>query len=887
MSVEDSDYWARYVFAVYLNNKLCNLHGEKIDHRGQNMFNRALFLAVSLLSGSAGFQLIAERAVAQTAPASAPAASSENAARVASPEEPPTLAEVIVTARRREENRLKVPIAVSAVSSAEIEAADIKSEIDLARFTPGLYVETGTVGGVPSRYQTQLTFRGLSTDNGVVFIDGAPYTGNGTPDITDVARVEVLEGPQSVYFGRSTFAGAINYVTKVPGDTFRGQVSEDAYSDDGFDTRLKLEGPLAGDLLRARVNLRSYSFGGQYEDGTDHQQLGAESTKSATLSLASSPSSQLNLSAFYSYNLDEDGPPSQATLRVVGPGATLHCNLGGTSGPYYCGQLPNLSGLSPGQFGSYAISDPNTYAVYEQNVGQVPVPFSTSWLKHFGLKRQVQDAHVRADYDAGSGWDISLLGGFSKTKSADMQGFEGFDTSATTNPFLVTNPAALAADCAAAPGSPQFSACYRPQHEQLSTYPMNILNDYNAEFRVSSPSDDRLRGTFGLSYFEFNSPISSNIALANVGLIYAAGGAGLLSSASTPAIFGGLYYDITGQLKLSAEARYQWDGITQQEVYPTSGAPLSHEFTSFSPRITLDFSITPSQLVYATYSKGYKPGGFNAALVGQPASVLSQLPSSSTTIPYQQEEIDNYEVGNKAKWLDNRLQTTLTLYYMIWKNGQVTNDFFVAEPNNSETALGIVTNVGKVDMKGVEFQANYAVTANLSLLATFDFSDDRIIDYVYAPGGTEIRNSTNVDGNQLPQRPKTTISVSPTYTRPLVPGWDWYSRLDYFYRSRVFVDPTNVAWIGDSNTVNLRFGVNNDRGLRMEAYVNNLFDNGTLTNGAQNLDGSLTPNPAIACPPCISSTAQPVAAAAVGNFNVIGVGLPVKRELGIRASYAF
>ncbi|MBW4053037.1 MAG: TonB-dependent receptor [Proteobacteria bacterium] len=348
----------------------------------------------------------------------------------------------------------------------------------------------------------------------------------------------------------------------------------------------------------------------------------------------------------------------------------MNCNLGGSGGPYWCGQLPTTSGLSPAQYGTYAILDPNTYSVFEDNVDKVPEPFSSTWLDHYGVKRRMNYVLAKADYRTDSGWQASLFGGYSSTERAVMIGREGFDTSATTNPFRPSR-AALAADCAASPLTFQFNACYAPKTQQLSAYTMDVHNDYNAELRLSTPTDRRLRATVGASYFGDDVPLSSGIILADIGIIPALG-ASDSSSVSTPAVFGGAYYDLTDKVTLSAETRYQWDRITEQQIFPTIGTSLSHVFTSFSPRVSLAYNPTPSQLLYATYSVGYKPGKFNADLVGQPASVLGQLPAG-TGIPYQQEKLNNYEVGSKGMWLDDRLQTTLALYYMKWSQGQVSN----------------------------------------------------------------------------------------------------------------------------------------------------------------------------------------------------------------------
>src|SRR5262249_20585477 len=151
----------------------------------------------------------------------------------------------------------------------------------------------------------------------------------------------------------------------------------------------------------------------------------------------------------------------------------------------------------------------------------------------------------------------------------------------------------------------------------------NLIYDGSQEIRLTSPHEARLRGTIGGSYFYTRSPGQSSAGFqpAVTGLISSQS----RSSARTPAIFGGLYYDITQELTLSAEARYQWDRITGQVKYPALGPLFDGTFKSFSPRVTLDYKYAPNSTAYVLWSRGYRPGGFNTQLLGQPQSVLDQL----------------------------------------------------------------------------------------------------------------------------------------------------------------------------------------------------------------------------------------------------------------------
>src|SRR5207249_1919076 len=123
------------------------------------------------------------------------------------------------------------------------------------------------------------------------------------------------------------------------------------------------------------------------------------------------------------------------------------------------------------------------------------------------------------------------------------------------------------------------------------------------------------------------------------------------------AVFGGLYFDVLQDLTVSAEARYQWDrvknipyvGAAGTQLTGTAANLLANTFKSFSPRVSIDYKFAPNSTVYALWSRGYRPGGFNAALSTSPADVIAALrqaePNAGPT--FLQEQLDNYEAGIK------------------------------------------------------------------------------------------------------------------------------------------------------------------------------------------------------------------------------------------------
>ena len=137
--------------------------------------------------------------------------------------------EITVTARKKEESLADAPYTITALTSEQIELAGIKQLSDVVGYTPGFFYSDNNVGK-NSRSHKRLIFRGMNPRTDIptrqastMFIDGAASVGAEFGGIENVERIEVLKGPQGAHFGRSTYTGAINIVTKDPGDEFSGK----------------------------------------------------------------------------------------------------------------------------------------------------------------------------------------------------------------------------------------------------------------------------------------------------------------------------------------------------------------------------------------------------------------------------------------------------------------------------------------------------------------------------------------------------------------------------------------------------------------------------------------------------------------------------------------
>ncbi len=783
------------------------------------------------------------------------------------------LEEITVTARRVEENLMQVPLAISAVTSEDIQARGVTTLIDLGKFTSGLFAQVG-VNGRTDRSSVKLTFRGLSTTSGQKFIDGAPFSGSAVPDLTEVERVEVLKGPQSVYFGRSTYSGAVNFVSRTPGDHFEGRVTADGAMYGTFDLMASLEGPIVADKLGIRVSGRHYHTNGQYVNYFAKNRLGSENTDSFNIYAYYTPSDALEVKARFSYALDDDGTPTEAVMlarsTVLGAngvitttarGGELQCNLGGTGGPYYCGELPTITTLlkqTPFLISVYDTVTPLIDARLNQNIpviqpqlgvlSQYPYTVDPAWKSNVGFKRETKNANIRINYTTQSGWLLNSMTAWNYTKSASFADQNYRDVSAMPNPSFISVAA-----------TPLF-----PEKVMHFNKTASYNYDISQELRVTTPAERRLRGVAGASYYYFNNPGSGLNGLNIRGVTQ---NNYLRNTVKTPAVFAGVYYDLTDQFTISAEGRYQWDKILQAQEYPTAVAPLSGTFSSFSPRVTLDYKVNDDHLVYALFSKGYEPGGFNTALVGNTPTVTAQLQAAGALLNYLQETLVNYEIGLKSSWMDNRIQTTFAAYYDKWNNGKTTANIFLNLPGGGISQQSVIINSGRVDLKGLEFEARMAVTEHLKVTGTLSFQSNRIKQFNYLQGLRLIAGKQDVSGNVLEQAPKWQWSLSPEYTDHLSGDWDWFARTDVTYRGSYFINQTNESTVAPLILVGARVGATNGN-VRMEAYVNNLLDNKEIPEA---VGGN-----------CCSDVILLNTAS-----SAIRIGVPKKRVFGARVSYKF
>ncbi len=600
------------------------------------------------------------------------------------------LQEVTVTARKRNESLIDVPIAVSALTAKDIYQNGISSLEDVALYTPGLTLDNDASDHVSRQFQS-LFIRGmvetsLATPNVSVFIDGAPVSAGFIPGVEDAERVEVLKGPQSAFFGRETFAGAVNIVTKDPTDVLSGSLDALYGSDDWYDIKGTIEGPIVSDVLTGRVSFRDYSTEGQYRSSiAPYPSLGGQSTRSLNIALTFKPTDSLTIRPYLTFWNDDDGPAPAVKFNS----SNYNCNAG-AGGPnnYICGTLPTLGGTTLPVEGT--IDNLFRSQVFANASGSPSIiPIFKDLRASDGFTRDAFHGHLNLEWKIP---DTSLT--LVSLSSGNVQKSEDITTLDDQNVSGIFNFYTLF-------GIPNIEDIYS-WFSRIQDYNY----DYSQEFRLSSDQSRPLRWTGGVNY-------AKSLSAGYVDGLWPFGvanfGAGGPQTNETTGVFGSITYDVTSQFSATFEGRYQTDTIA---VYNRTGtAPdtlvATNRSSDFLPRASIQYKFTPDAQAYFTYSKGVNPGSFNTDLVGIPAQILQEFETlENASIAVKPEYLQNYELGVKGRFLDNRLQMSTDVYFDNWTN-QILNQF-VSVPGipgyleGAPDAQNVQVNAGTTHLYGLE-----------------------------------------------------------------------------------------------------------------------------------------------------------------------------------------
>ncbi|MEE4184783.1 MAG: TonB-dependent receptor [Gammaproteobacteria bacterium] len=730
------------------------------------------------------------------------------------------LEEITVSARKRDETVQDVPISIQALTAEEIDTANINDIADLANFAPGLALFENV-----DRGYGQIFIRGMQNTPPVgdttrelasVFIDGIYYTGGVSGINTDnVERIEVIKGPQAALLGRSTFSGALNFVSRTPGNDFAANVGILAATDSEYRVTGYVEGPLVEDKLAGRVSARYREFGGQYTNSFNGAPLGEEEDQSVTGQLYFTPTDWFRGKLTATYQTQEDGPPSSTLTGKV----PVH-NFTSPSGvTFVSGTVPLEGPIAQNAFPSSS-SDLFTFVP----PGLVPfdsLPNSGRLnFRETGRERDYWFVSLDATFDLGNGYELSYLGGFSDEEAARTQDFE---LSAEENYFLS-----------------------RRTDSTSSSH----------ELRLTSPSENRFRWLAGLYYLEQElyerdpgpifGPGVFGFAGLQPGQVAIQAGPRVIVDRDivNTAVFGSVAYDVTEQLTLTFEGRYQIDDL-EDTVDRSTGQSFSGDTKSFLPRLTAEYQFTDDVLFYLFAAKGIRPTTINSQYAGrtdaEKALIDAAFPELDIGTLAPEEEIWSYELGAKTRSLDGRLTFNANVYYSDWTDRQDLRSLLTDLDNDGLPDSTLVTVSGPdVDVYGVEIETNFAITENwyAGLVAALNKTELTGSESDATQARFFLQTSPN--GERLPQTPELSATAIAQYTAQLGgSGLEWFARGEGVYVGSRYASTLNIAETGDSFDMNVRLGLQNER-YSAVLFVQNLFDDDTFESLRGNADCATT-----------------------------------------------
>lgn len=745
----------------------------------------------ALLFGSvAGVLSCAPASFAQTAP------SEPQAQRRADADDT-----ILVTARRRTESAQDVPIALTALSNAQIAVPGAIGLTQVAQLAPSLQI-TAT-----NARQTNINIRGLGAtpafaslglEYGVgVYVDQIYYSrpAQAAFDLYDLEQVEVLRGPQGTLFGKNTTAGAIHITSQAPtfDPEFRGELSLGNYRSLQF--RATGSAPLS-DTMAVRLTvtdtIRDKGFMTNVRDGTRKSDMHSLSVRGQLL-----------------FKPNED-----FSLRLIGDYSDMQqdCCIGTTTSV----RTTRVDG-SP---------LPNNFYDRAARFGYTPLPIDPFARKidinrPLGLENETRGITAIADYDLGAATLTSVTGWrsleYRPTIDADIIGLDIF------------------VDAGILEKQKQFS-----QELRIASNGDNTIDYVAGLYYFSQRIDNKIFTIYGPDAALWILGPAPGSTAPSVGGQAALNGLFVDGTARADtksyAGFGQLTWHIVDGFDLTAGLRYtqeKKDGFFEQAQRGPTLTPgeialgaqaIRNAFGRTIPRytaktkednisglVTASYKITPDIMAYATYARGYKSGGLNLNATGAPPVVAP-------------EKVENYEAGIKSTLFDRLLTVNLSAFNTRIRNYQSQ------QVDNAGALTAYIANVGTVRSRGAEADITLRPMDGLSLFASGSYVDAIYKDFRNAPCPVEylgLKTACDLSGRNLPGVSKYSASLGLDYATEMNSGSEVYFNTNYSYRSK-FNATYNLA----ADAVIKGYGLTNVRiGLRepdgqwdVSAYVRNLFN---------------------------------------------------------------
>ena len=705
---------------------------------------------------------------------------------------------IIVTAQKRVENVQNAPLAISAVSGATLEKDRVTSINDLAQTMTGISFTSNSpqANEINIRGVVNTRLTGPTADQSVsTFVDDVYAGRSGVLNTAfyDVARIEVVRGPQGVLLGKNVAGGAVNVISNPPTQTNSGAATITIGNYNLRQFTGYVNGRIA-DGLSGRLSFQAIKHSGYARDLLHDVDLENLDSTQARLQLAYEPEGSGFKGLFIAdFSQTSDDGVNRVGVRspTIATGATIwsgtrsliSARLGRTLGPR------------------------ESYAVWPQFAGDAaPSPQSAT--------RDNYSLILKLSKDLGDNITLSSITGYRNNTSYTLYDQTGLGPN---NGFNFT-PAELASV-----GS-----------SLLFAEPVNFRetgNYFTQELRLQSKDNgSRLSWIVGAFYLKSNVTQRNRFWGESLVLPTLSGESHWIDSGQNEdyAVFAQLGYRLTDTLKIDAGIRYTRDRKSgnQQGIIVATGdrynradtAPLTPLTVNFNtpyakswgdttPQVTISWTPNNRMMAYATYSQGFKGGGFQ--------NNASQAVAAN--VAYDPESVTNYEVGYKAELFDRKVRWNSALFLMKYKNLQVQQTL-------ASCLCNIISNAASATIKGIESDLQIAPTRSLRAWVSGTYLDATYDSFVFA--------GVNNSGNKLQRTPQFQVAVG---AEASVGTGDWEDaltlRLAYRYQGRMPWAPENTTWEDPYGTLDGRVTFKlPEKNWSVSVFAKNLTDTLYRTN---------------------------------------------------------